>query len=54
MPFVSISQRLGSQGEAIARRVAFSLNLELFDDEKLQQIAIDMGISPEILSEGRI
>ena len=47
MPLITISQRIGSGGEAIARLVADGLDLELFDDNRLQQEAIKKGIRHE-------
>ena len=44
MSLITISRNVGSCGEVIARRVAETLNLELYDDNKLQQAAIDMGV----------
>ncbi len=44
MPFITISQRIGSGGEAIARLVADGLDLKLFDDDSLQQEALKRGI----------
>jgi cytidylate kinase len=44
MSLITISRSLGSGGEVIASKVAKALNLELYDDNKLQQAAIDMGI----------
>ena len=47
MPLITISQRVGSGGEAVARLVADGLDLELFDDNRLQQEALKMGIRRE-------
>ena len=44
MSLITISRSLGSGGEVIASKVAKALNIELYDDNKLQQAAIDMGI----------
>ena len=44
MSLITISRSLGSGGEVIASKVAKVLNIELYDDNKLQQAAIDMGI----------
>ena len=49
MPLITISHSIGSNGEAIARRVADSLHLELYDDSKLQQIALNIGMHAEDL-----
>jgi len=47
MPLITISRSLGSGGSIIAEKVAKALNLELFDDDRLQQAAIEMGIPAE-------
>jgi cytidylate kinase len=47
MPLITISQRIGSGGEAIAELVADGLDLELLDDNRLQREARKMGIRPE-------
>jgi cytidylate kinase len=47
MSLITISKSLGSGGEEIASKVAKALNLDLYDDIKLQQAAIDMGIPAE-------
>jgi cytidylate kinase len=44
MPLITISRSLGSGGRIIAEKVAKALDLELFDDDRLQQAAIEMGI----------
>ena len=44
MPLITISQSMGSKGEAIAELVAEKLNYELFDDDKLQKIAKTSGL----------
>jgi cytidylate kinase len=49
MSLITISRSAGSGGEEIARRVSETLNLELYDDSKLQQAAIDIGIPTEAL-----
>jgi cytidylate kinase len=47
MPLITISQRIGSGGEAVAELVADGLDLELLDDKRLQREARKMGIRPE-------
>lgn len=49
MPLITISRSIGSGGEAIAAKVAEAMNLELYDDLKLQHTAINMGIPSEDL-----
>lgn len=49
MSLITISSRMGSGGPEIAKRVAEGLKLELFDDQRLQQEAIQMGIRSEQL-----
>ena len=49
MALITISQSMGSGGARIARRVAESLNLELLDDQRLKQEALEMGIRAEEL-----
>jgi len=47
MPLITISRSLGRGGRIIAEKVAKALNRELFDDDRLQQAAIEMGIPAE-------
>ena len=47
MPLLTISENLGSGGMSIARQVAEKLNLNLYDDDRLQKEAVDMGIRAE-------
>ena len=49
MPLITISRGMGSGGIKIARRVADGLKLELFDDQRLQREAVEMGIRSEEL-----
>lgn len=49
MPIVTISRRMGSGGTTIARLVAQGLNVDFYDDERLQQEAVKMGIRAEDL-----
>jgi cytidylate kinase len=44
MPLITISQSTGSQGLAVAQRVAEVLAYELFDDDTLQQMARELGV----------
>lgn len=44
MPLITISQSIGSEGLTIARLVADGLDLKLYDDFELQQMALKIGI----------
>ncbi len=47
MTLISISQRIGSGGLDIARLLADRLQLQLYDDTKLHEEALDIGIPKE-------
>ena len=47
MPLITISENLGSGGMSIARQVAEKLNINLYDDDQLQKVAVDLGIRIE-------
>jgi len=47
MPLITISRSLGSGGKIIAEKAAKALNLELYDDDRLQQAAVERGIPTE-------
>ncbi len=49
MPLITISRGMGSGGTRIARLVADGLELEHFDDQRLQREAVEMGIRSEEL-----
>jgi cytidylate kinase len=49
MSLITISYSIGSGGDTIAKQVAQRLDLELYDDQKLQQEATDTGIRAEEL-----
>jgi cytidylate kinase len=49
MPLITISRGIGCGGMIIAQQVSKGLNVELFDDRRLQQEAVKMGIRPEEL-----
>jgi len=49
MSLVTVTRSIGCGGMTIARLVADGLKLELYDDQRLQQEAVKMGISPEVL-----
>ena len=44
MPLITITQSIGSDGLAVARRVAEHLHVGLYDDPKLREEAIRMGL----------
>jgi cytidylate kinase len=47
MTLISVTQRMGSGGSEIAREVADTLGLELYDDGRLQQEAREIGMRLE-------
>lgn len=49
MSLITISPSLGSGGKAIATQVAEGLRIELYDDDRLQEEALAMGIGSEYL-----
>lgn len=49
MPLITITHSIGSQGVKIARHVAQGLKAPLYDDFKLQMIALDLGLLSEDL-----
>lgn len=49
MSLITISHSIGSGGITIAQQVAKQLDLEIFDDHRLQSEAVQMGIRPEEL-----
>jgi len=49
MALITISHSAGSSGVSIARRVAETLDLELYDDQRLKEQALKMGIRTEDL-----
>ena len=49
MALITMSQNLGSEGLQIARQVSEELNTELYDDNRLQQEALKMGVYSENL-----
>jgi len=51
MPLITISESIGSEGRTIAARVADELKVELYDDQRLEQEAIEIGIQPEVLKD---
>jgi len=51
MSLITITRSIGCGGMTIARLIADGLKLELYDDQRLQQEAIKMGISPEVLKK---
>ena len=51
MHLITISRGVGCGGMVIARLVAEELKVPLYDDHKLQQEAIGMGIRPDEVRE---
>jgi cytidylate kinase len=49
MPLITISQKIGSKGSAIASAVAEKLDLTLYDNSRLQKEALSRGIAKEEL-----
>ena len=49
MALITVSHNLGSQGPEIARQTAAALKMPLYDDRKMQGIALASGIHPEDL-----
>ena len=49
MPLITISRGIGCGGEIIARMVSNDFKLELYDDHRLQEEAVEMGIRSEDL-----
>lgn len=49
MSLITISQDFGSEGYAIAKQVADTLKLELYDDDRLKDAALKEGVSAENL-----
>ena len=47
MSLITITSGIGSSGMTIAQLVSNELKLDLYDDQKLQQEAVDIGISLE-------
>ena len=50
MSLITITRDIGCGGMTIARKVANELKLELYDDHRLQEEAIEMGVSSEDLN----
>ena len=50
MPLITITHQVGSLGESISRRVAEMLKVELFDDRRLKQKALEMGLAKDDLA----
>ena len=51
MALITISRGIGCGGMHISQLVSAGLKLELYDDEKLQNEAIQMGIKPEAIKD---
>ena len=51
MSLITISYSIGAHGLMIARRVAEGLELELYDDQKLQEMVTALGVHSEDIKE---
>jgi hypothetical protein len=51
MSLITISESIGCGGKAIAALVAKELKLELYDDRRLEEEAIQLGVQPEALKD---
>ena len=51
MSLITISESIGCGGKAIAALVAKELKLELYDDRRLEEEAIQLGVQPEVLKD---
>ena len=51
MALITITTGIGCEGMAIAQRVADSLKLELYDDQRLQEEARKIGVPPKALED---
>jgi cytidylate kinase len=49
MALITITESLGSGGTVVARKVSESLQLDLYDDERLRKEALNLGIRSEEL-----
>jgi cytidylate kinase len=49
MPLITITESLGSGGPVIARKIAEALQLDLYDDDGLRRVALDLGIRSDEL-----
>lgn len=45
MSLITVSHRLGSQGQEVSRRLAEKLEVALFDDRRLKEKALDLGLT---------
>jgi len=51
MSLITISYSTGTDGRSIAARVAKDLNLKLYDDQKIQEIVVSLGIRNKDVKE---
>lgn len=49
MSLITISQDFASGGFAIAKKVAEELNVKVYDDDRLKEKALELGVNPENL-----
>ena len=47
MSLITISYNTGTDGRKIAQQVAETLQMEVYDDQKIQDIVVSLGIQPE-------
>jgi hypothetical protein len=50
MSLITITRSIGCEGALIARRVSDELKLDLYDDKRIQEEAIKMGIPEDLKS----
>jgi len=51
MSLITISYSMGTDGLRIARRIAEDLKLELFDDQRIQEMIVSLGIRAEDIKD---
>lgn len=51
MSLITISYSMGTDGLGIARRIADDLKLELYDDQRIQEMIISLGIRAEDIKD---
>jgi len=51
MPLITISYGIGTEGHDIARKVADDLNMDLYDDQKFQEMVVEHKIRAEEVKE---
>jgi cytidylate kinase len=51
MSLITISYNMGTDGLSIARRIADDLKLELYDDQRIQEMIVSLGIQAEDIKD---